>query len=88
MPWIMRLNWYDSFSEPWLDPLVMTVEDTRFGVVADHAGFDGVARAAVEGLASVFEPEVVPSAPWQALHFSLETTTRRGCSAPLSATSL
>ena len=31
-----------------------------------------------KALASVFEPDVVPSAPWQTLHLSLETTSRRG----------
>ena len=37
--------------------------------------------------AFVFEPVVVPSAPWQTLHLSLETICRRGFSAPDSATS-
>ncbi len=46
MPWIMRLNWYDSFSAR---PLVITVDDVPVRVVAERAGLDRVARAAVEG---------------------------------------
>ena len=41
-----------------------------------------------KALASVFEPDVVPSAPWQTLHLSFDTTSRRGFSAPLIAKSL
>ena len=38
-------------------------------------------------LAKVLAPEAVPSEPWQALHFSVATTVRRGSSVPAMASS-
>src|SRR3954468_8546502 len=85
MPWIIRLNWNDSFSAR---PLVMMVDDILFtSWQVTHAST--MLRAPPwKALARVFEPEVVPSAPWQALHFSVATTVRRGTSGPVSARSL
>ncbi len=70
-------------------PLVITVDDeTRFWSW-QRTQASTVLRAPLwKAFASVFEPDVVPSAPWQTLHLSLDTTSRRGFRAPLIAKSL
>ena len=64
MPWIMRFIWYDSLSPtPATFPLVITVDDTLFASWQTEQA-STVSRAPLwKALASVFEPEVVPSAP-------------------------
>ncbi len=79
MPWIMRLNWYDSCSD---SPLVITVPEDDLLTSWQATQTCTVSRPPPwKALASVFEPEVLPSAPWQTLHLSLETMTRRGLQA-------
>ena len=75
MPWIIRLNWYDSLSAR---PFVMMVDDTRFASWQITQASTVLRAPPWNALISVLEPDVVPSAPWQALHLSLATITRRG----------
>ena len=85
MPWIIRLNWYDSLST---SPLVVTVDETRFGSWHRTQASTVLRAPPWKASASVFDPDVVPSAPWQALHLSLLTMVRRGSKVPVSASSL
>ena len=68
-------------------PFVMTVDDIRFASWQTTQASTVLRAPPWKALASVFEPEVVPSAPWQTLHLSFETIARRGVRVPLSATS-
>ena len=65
----------------------MMVEDTRFWSWQITQASTVLRAPPWNASASVFEPEVVPSAPWQTLHLSLDTTCRRGINAPDNATS-